>query len=149
MRESAAQYATNGLRISVDAPKSLPSLPAAVEVAAYRIAQEALTNVVRHAHARECAVRLRVDDALELEITDDGVGLPEDRGAGVGLSSMRERAVELGGTCSVEPSVPQGTRVVARLPLPENEPVEGPEDHVRDVTGEVSSSPERPVGRKE
>jgi signal transduction histidine kinase len=66
MRESAAQYATNGLRISVDAPKSLPSLPAAVEVAAYRIAQEALTNVVRHAHARECAVRLRLDGELEL-----------------------------------------------------------------------------------
>ncbi len=93
-------------------------LPAAVEVAAYRIVQEALTNVVRHARARKCRVRLSVDDTLELEITDDGIGLPEDRRAGVGLSSMRERAAELGGTCEIGPSPTSGTRVLTRLPLP-------------------------------
>jgi len=89
-----------------------------VEVAAYRIVQEALTNVSRHAQARECRVRFSTGDKLELEITDDGIGLPKDRRIGVGLSSMRERAAELGGTCAVEPIGPAGTRVLARLPLP-------------------------------
>jgi len=106
---------------SLVAPEELPSLPAAVEVACYRIAQEALTNVSRHARARTCRVHLAVDRAsamLELEITDDGVGMPEGRRAGVGLSSMRERAEELGGTCGVEPAPTGGTRVLARLPLP-------------------------------
>ena len=105
----------------LEAPEELPSLPAAVEVACYRIAQEALTNVSRHARARTCRVHLAVDRAsamLELEIADDGVGMPEGRRAGVGLSSMRERAEELGGTCGVEPAPTGGTRVLARLPLP-------------------------------
>ena len=104
----------------LEAPEDLPSLPAAVEVAAYRIAQEAITNVARHARARTCRVRLSVDEAagaLLLEITDDGIGMSTGRRAGVGLSSMRERAVELGGTCEVEPIPPAGTRVLARLPL--------------------------------
>lgn len=111
----------NGLLVFLDAPEQLPSLPAAVEVACYRIAQEATTNVARHARAHNCQIRLSVDDAenaLELEVTDDGLGLPEDRRAGVGLSSMRERATELGGSCVVEPVPTGGTRVLARLPLP-------------------------------
>jgi len=119
IREQATGYGQNGLDVCVEAPKELPPLPAAVEVAAYRIVQEALTNVFRHAKARACRVRLSVDHELELEITDDGVGLPEDRPAGVGLSSMRERAAELGGACSAARSGPAGgTRVLARLPLP-------------------------------
>ena len=60
----------------VEAPEDLPDLPAAVEVAAYRITQEALTNVVRHARARTCVVRLAVDEDVTLEIVDDGVGIP-------------------------------------------------------------------------
>jgi two-component system NarL family sensor kinase len=105
---------------SMKAPEALLPLPAAVEVACYRIAQEALTNVARHAHAKTCRFRLSVDrDAgvLEVEITDDGAGIPEERVAGVGLSSMRERAEELGGTLEVEPESEGGTRVHARLPL--------------------------------
>ena len=150
IRESAAQYATNGLKISVDTPQTLPSLPAAVEVAAYRIVQEALTNVVRHAAASECVIRLGLDGELELEITDDGVGLPEDRGAGIGLSSMRERAVELGGTCVVEPSLPEGTRVLARLPLPEHGSIERAADQRREASGGAEpSSPEHPVAGEE
>ena len=117
IREGAATYGHSGLNVSVEAPEELPPLPAAVEVAAYRIVQEALTNVARHARARACRVRISVDEDLKLEITDDGVGLPEDRRAGVGLSSMRERAAELGGTCVVGPGPTGGTRVFARLPL--------------------------------
>jgi signal transduction histidine kinase len=88
-------------------------------VALYRIAQEALTNVVRHAQAKSCVVRLAVkEEYVALEISDDGVGIPKERTAGVGLSSMRERASELGGSCVIE-SVPKGgTRVLVRLPLP-------------------------------
>ena len=108
----------------LEATEDLPSLLAAVEVAAYRIAQEAITNVARHARARTCRVRLSVDEAacaLLLEITDDGIGMSTGRRAGVGLSSMRERAVELGGACEVEPIPPAGTRVLARLPLQTSE----------------------------
>ena len=94
------------------------SIPAAVEVAAYRIIEEALTNVARHAHARTCAVRLTLTDALEVEIVDDGIGLPTVRRAGVGLLSIRERAAELGGACALEVLGESGTRVYARLPLP-------------------------------
>jgi signal transduction histidine kinase len=121
VRETAAQYGENGLSISLRTPERLPILPAAVEVAAYRIVQEALTNVVRHAHAGSCLIRLSLNDVLELEITDDGVGLPADRRAGVGLSSMRERAAELGGTCLIEPAPSGGVRVLARLPLPKRD----------------------------
>jgi signal transduction histidine kinase len=95
-------------------------LSAAVEVACYRIAQEAITNVVRHSRASSCRVRLSIDEAeneLELEVVDNGVGLPAVHRAGVGMSSMAERAAELGGTCTVAPDPEGGTRVLARLPL--------------------------------
>src|SRR5439155_16561355 len=114
LREGAAQYEHAGLHVTVEAPESLPPLPAAVEVAAYRIAQEALTNVVRHAGARTCVIRLTLNGALCLEIRDDGRGVTAARGTGVGLTSMRERAEELGGTCVVEPLPAGGTRVWAR-----------------------------------
>jgi signal transduction histidine kinase len=109
---------------SMEAPEELPPLPAAVEVACYRIAQEAITNVARHARAKACRIRLLVDrgaGVLEVEITDNGVGMPKNRVAGVGLSSMRERAEELGGTLEVDTRPEGGTRVLARLPLPTSE----------------------------
>lgn len=117
LRDTAGRYSSNGLRVTVEAPEQLPALPAAAEVAAYRIAQEALTNVVRHAQARRCSVNLAVGRALQLEIRDDGRGLPANRKAGVGLASMRERAEELGGTCLIENAPGGGTRVVAELPI--------------------------------
>jgi two-component system NarL family sensor kinase len=71
--------------------------------------------------ARTCVVRVALDDAaaaaLHMEIVDDGRGIGEDRGTGVGLSSMRERAAELGGSCTVEAPPSGGTRVRAYLPL--------------------------------
>ena len=104
------------LTVRVDAPEMLPTLPAAVEVAAYRIATEALTNVVRHASARRCTVRLSVNEHLEIEVSDDGSGIGKSI-PGVGLSSMRERADELGGSCSVAAANGGGTVVRAELPL--------------------------------
>lgn len=93
-------------------------LPAAVEVAAYRIVGEALTNVARHAQATD--VRLRLDvagDDLLVEVSDDGVGIAAGRTAGVGLSSLRERAAELGGTTTITSPPGGGTVVAARLPI--------------------------------
>lgn len=110
------------LRIRVEAPETLPPLPAAVEVAAYRIAQEALTNVVHHARARHCKVQLAMTAAgLLLKVEDDGVGLADNQpdDGGVGLLSMRERAAELGGTCVIEEAPDGGTRVATLLPLPQ------------------------------
>ena len=120
LRRLAERYGSESgqLRVSVKAPEDLPNLPAAVEVAVYRIAQEALTNVAHHAQAQNCVVQLAVDEDVALEIIDDGVGIPKERGAGVGLSSMRERASELGGSCVVEPAPEGGTQVLVRLPLP-------------------------------
>lgn len=107
-----------------DVPKRLP---AAVEVAAYRIALEAMTNTARHAGARRCVVRVRAGELLELEIRDDGAGIDADPvgGAadpvrhteGTGLRSMAERAAEVGGTCTVASASSGGTVVRALLPL--------------------------------
>jgi signal transduction histidine kinase len=106
-----------GLRVDVDVSGVLPVLPAAVEVAAYRIVQEGLTNVVRHAGARNCCVRLGAEPgALTVEVTDDGAGLAPAATPGVGLSSMRERAAETGGSCEITAGPDGGTRVLARLP---------------------------------
>ena len=107
-----------GVTIVLEVPSSMPKLPAPVDVAAYRIICEALTNVTRHAAAKSCAVRLWIDDDLHIEVVDDGIGLPAVTNGGVGLSSMRERATELGGECLVEADHDGGTRVFATLPLP-------------------------------
>jgi two-component system NarL family sensor kinase len=96
----------------------LPRLPAAVEVAAYRIATEAMTNTARHSHATSCTITCALDEttgALHVEVVDDGNGASPSR-AGTGLTSMRERAEELGGRCLVVFRAGAGTRVVADLP---------------------------------
>jgi signal transduction histidine kinase len=116
--EQVAQHADQGVQIDVDAPECLPSLPAAVEVAAYRIAQEALTNVLRHAHARHCTVCIQVESgALCLEVADDGQGLAVHHRIGIGVQTMHERTAELGGTCTISPGPTGGTVVRARLPM--------------------------------
>ncbi len=109
--------ATGSLQVRVRAPDSLPVLPAAVEVAAYHITLEALTNVMRHSDASQCTVWLCIDDILYLAVDDDGHGLPDMLRPGVGLTSMRERAAELGGTCRVVRRPEGGTRVMVTLPL--------------------------------
>ncbi|WP_203752312.1 sensor histidine kinase [Cellulomonas chitinilytica] len=103
----------------------LSALPAAVEVAAYRIAAEALTNASRHAGAGRCVVRLTTADGrLVVEVSDDGRGIAPDRQAGVGLLSLRERAEELGGLSEVTCPPEGGTRVRAWLPLSPQNPEE-------------------------
>ncbi len=118
-RLGSADGVAAGPLVTVEAqPQPLPELPAAVEVAAYRIAVEAVTNAVRHADARTCAVRLTVAERLTVEVTDDGHGLhhPSRRG-GTGLESMRERAEEVGGELWLAAAQPRGTVVRAELPL--------------------------------
>ncbi len=117
LRTQLAYYSGPVLRVTLDAAVDLPPLPAAVEVAIYRIVLEALTNVVRHAEAQTCQIRLAVRDRLELEIRDDGRGLPEHYQPGVGMHAIHERAAELGGSCVVESGPGMGTRVRASLPV--------------------------------
>ena len=106
----------SGLELAVALPEDIGALPAAVEVAAYRIAQEALTNVVRHASASTCWVAGSLSaDALVLEVSDDGRG-GAGPGEGAGMHTMRERAAEIGGEVDVR-SVEGGTSVTIRLPL--------------------------------
>ena len=105
------------VQVTTELPGEL-ALPAAVEAALYRIAQEGTTNVLRHAHATTCRLALRVTDgAVELTVADDGTGLPSSPTAGVGLTSMQERAAELGGRCTVAPAPTGGTVVRVRIPL--------------------------------
>jgi signal transduction histidine kinase len=117
LREQASRLGLSGVTIHVDVPEPLPPLPAAVEVAAYRIVSEALTNVTRHARAGRCTVTLTVDDGLVIVVADNGVGLVTPRSDGVGLRAMRERAEELGGSLEVRTVGVGGTTVRVRLPL--------------------------------
>lgn len=96
--------------------KSNPSCLAAVEVAAYRIAMEALTNVLRHADATSCSMLLEVDGELRPTVRDEGVGLPLAYTARVGLRSIRERAGELGGTVTLQ-QLNSDTQASVTLPL--------------------------------
>ncbi|HEV7203742.1 MAG TPA: sensor histidine kinase [Jatrophihabitans sp.] len=95
----------------------LAALPAIVEIAAYRIVCEALTNVARHSGAHTCTVNLSRDKGVRVEVVDDGVGYSGRSGRGLGLGSMRERAAELGGTFLIESPPAGGTRVVVTLPV--------------------------------
>lgn len=119
LQAHAARMGGAGMPVVVEVDAAIPPLPAAVEVAAYRIALEGLTNAARHAGARTCTVRLSPgDDCLVVEVVDDGRGIPAGAAAGVGLTAMRERAAELGGSLQVVSAPGAGCRITARLPLP-------------------------------
>jgi nitrate/nitrite-specific signal transduction histidine kinase len=111
-----------GLHVTVQAPPDTLRLPPEVEVAAYRIALEAVTNVARHARATHCTVSVSVSgEELAIRVCDDGVGVLQARTQagppGLGLRSIAERAAELGGVATVEAATGGGTVVSARLPL--------------------------------
>jgi len=109
----------SGLRIARDIDTALPALSAETELVVYRVAQEALTNVVRHAAARRVEVALGLRQGfLELRVTDDGAGLssaPIENGRGI--SGMRERAAYSGGTLVIGPGPERGTSVTLRVPV--------------------------------
>jgi two-component system sensor histidine kinase UhpB len=107
----------SGIRVNRELEPSIPELPAEVELAVYRIAQEALTNVMRHSRAAAVTVSLRVvDGGLLLRVVDDGLGLPDDVVEGGGLAGMRERALLIGGELGIERTEP-GVTVTLRVPL--------------------------------
>jgi signal transduction histidine kinase len=122
LQQSATRYENGQLQFTFDLPESLPELPAAVETAVYRITQEAMTNVVRHAQATKCTICLsHADNDLTVTIRDNGQGLSPEYHAGVGLNSMRERAEELNGRCVIQSLPEGGTQVQAQLPLEVND----------------------------
>jgi signal transduction histidine kinase len=129
LREQAFDMASRSRRadgaalaIEVSSAPELPSMAAAVEVAAYRIAVEGMTNVLRHSGASECTVRLASavgpeGDALEVVVEDDGRGIDDSATPGIGLESMRNRAEELGGRLRIGRRPGGGTVLAALLPL--------------------------------
>ncbi len=125
VEEFANRVQQHGMpRVTLHLAPALVPLPAAVEVAAYRIFQEALNNVVKHAQASLCEIRLETkwedaakDAYLLLDVIDNGIGIASQRLSGVGLQSMRERSEELGGQLVIEAAAGGGTRIQALLPL--------------------------------
>jgi two-component system sensor histidine kinase UhpB len=107
-----------GMRVHRELGAEIPELSSDVELAIYRIAQEALTNAVRHSEASDVTVSLAcADKQLVLSVTDNGGGLPADPIAGGGLVGMRERALLVGGELDIKPAAGGGTSVTLRLAL--------------------------------
>jgi two-component system, NarL family, sensor kinase len=104
------------LEIHLALPAEPVELPVAVEIAVYRIVTEALTNVVRHARAARCWLTIATGSTVEIDVVDDGIGIDDTGPAGVGLTAMRERARELGGSVRLSPNTPRGTHVHVQLP---------------------------------
>ncbi len=108
------------LRVRRRLDASLPTMPGDVELAIFRIAQEAITNAVRHSGASELTLSLtRSDGELVLKVSDDGKGLPEPVSEGGGLTGMRERALLIGGDLRIESTTGAGVAVTLRVPLAE------------------------------
>ncbi|MEU7854521.1 sensor histidine kinase [Nonomuraea sp. NPDC049141] len=116
----AARLSRQGLRVRLDGDSLREGVPLRVRHAAYRIVQESLTNVMRHAGVSQAAVRIGRDgQVVAVVVEDDGQAVPGRSAAweGSGVRGMRERAAMLGGTLTVGPRAPRGWRVTARLPL--------------------------------
>ena len=115
--------AQNGPRVRRELQVKLPTLPREVELVLYRIAQESLTNTLRHANASVVTVALEADaESVTLRVTDDGDGLPPDLPRGTaGLEGMRERALLVGGALSIESQPGEGTEVRLTIPLDDEE----------------------------
>lgn len=125
LEQLVASTGEPGLRVAVEVAP-LPAIPAAVEVAVYRVVAEALANVTRHAGAREATVRVALGpdgSTVRVEVRDDGSGRAASRDGGVGLMSMRERAEEIGGTLVVDSRPGTGTAVRLDLPVTVDRPL--------------------------
>jgi signal transduction histidine kinase len=112
----ACGVAACDLQIRLALPTDADPLPAAVEIAVYRIVSEAVTNVVRHANAARCWLTMVTGTTVEIDVIDDGIGIGSHVADGVGLTAMRERAAELGGAVRFLPNKPCGTHVHVQLP---------------------------------
>jgi signal transduction histidine kinase len=120
--ELVSGASATGLSVRTEVEGAWRPLPARVDLTAYRIVQEALTNVIRHAGATSATVAVRYDDeALSLRVEDDGTGgaTGDGGGTGSGIAGMRDRAAALGGDLEAGPRPGGGFRVVARLPVKE------------------------------
>jgi signal transduction histidine kinase len=117
LRAECRRFDGATLCVKLRVQEDLDGLPAAIDVATYRIVGEALTNVSRHAMARTCQITVSRLDALTVQIVDDGIGIAAHDSRGVGLDSMRERAAELGGDFFVTEAIPSGTNIRVQLPI--------------------------------
>jgi signal transduction histidine kinase len=124
LRQRAAEFgrgdparARPPLSVRFEVEGDLRELPAALEVAAYRIVSEGMLNTWRHTVARHCTVTLHLHDGFHVEVSDDGGGLPLTVRPGVGMTSMMERARELGGRCSIDGGPDGGTQILAVIPV--------------------------------
>jgi signal transduction histidine kinase len=116
----AEQSSEAGLRVDLELPGERPALPAGLDLAAYRVIQEAITNVIKHAATQSCRVRVACQDgALTLEVTDDGAAASRDVSPvpGHGMAGMQERVGMYGGEFRAAPLPGRGFRVTARFPL--------------------------------
>lgn len=131
--EDAQQRFHLDAALTVESDKAAPHLPAIYETTLFRIAQESLTNIARHAHASRVTLSLvRDQHQVSLQVRDDGRGFDVARvSSGLGLPGMRERAALLGGTLTITSQPGQGTTVHAYLPLPDQS--EKPQEEARDV----------------
>ncbi len=116
--ELVAQVRSAGLAVAISVEGAPRPLPAGIDLSAYRVVQEALTNTLKHAHASRADVALRYgEDTLDVEVRDDGSGNGNGGGSGSGLIGMRERVVAFGGSLSTGPGAGGGFTVSARFPL--------------------------------
>ncbi len=121
VNELIMQYGNSPIKFKFTSPSRITFLPAAIEVAAFRVIQESIVNVIRHSKASECTVKLTLNDHLQVEITDNGKGISSAAKKGIGLLSMRERTEELSGSFEVMSTPHHGTRIQAIFPLSEKE----------------------------
>jgi signal transduction histidine kinase len=118
LRELADRVRQGGLDVQLDVVGEPRELPPGIDLSAFRIVQEALTNTLKHASARRATVTVRYGERdMELEVVDDGVAAAASNGSGHGLNGLRERAALYGGTLDAAPQPAGGFRVYAALPL--------------------------------
>ncbi|MEH7224797.1 sensor histidine kinase [Bacillus sp. JJ1566] len=121
INEFISQYSQSEINFRTFVPPTVSNLPAAIEIATYRIIQESISNVIRHSKATECIIKITMTNFIKIEITDNGKGISFDAKKGIGMASMRERTEELNGTFHVISTPGLGLSIQAIFPLIEKE----------------------------